>query len=156
MKKLTKPKIPQENKTILTNNLGFKKKHPEINFKYLYKCNIGCFNKLNKYHNRHKEEKVFDQLQKFLFEVDNCSSLEELITQYTSKSGSKIDSSNYYIKRLKKEFENAYPDERGLLESGIVHLHLKRNGLGKFVIFGVNYDSIFYVLSFDPEHSFSN
>lgn len=156
MKKLTKPRIPHENKMILTNNVENKKNHPEINFKYLYKCNVGCFNKLDKYHNKHKEEKVFDQLQKFLFEIDNCSSLEELITQYTSKDGSKINSSNRYIKHLKKEFENAYPNEKGLLESGIVHLHLKRNGAGKFVIFGVNYDSVFYVLSFDPEHSFNN
>ena len=58
-------------------------------------------------------------------------------------------------KRIKKEFETAYPDEKGLLESNIIHLHLKRHGNGKFVIFGVNYDSVFYVLAFDPGHEFN-
>ena len=77
-----------------------------------------------------------------------------MITLYTSKNGSKTDSSNY-VKRIKKEFEAAYPDEKGLLESNIIHLHLKRNGKGKFVIFGVNYDSVFYVLAFDPGHKFN-
>ena len=67
----------------------------------------------------------------------------------------KIDNNNKYIKRIKKEFETAYPDEKGLLESNIIHLHLKRHGNGKFVIFGVNYDSVFYVLAFDPGHEFN-
>ena len=82
-----------------------------------------------------------------------CSNLEEVITQYTSRKGSKVESN--YVKRIKQEFETAYPDEKGLLESNIIHLHLKRNGKGKFVIFGVNYDSVFYVLAFDPGHSFN-
>lgn len=153
-KKLTNIGIPNNKKIILTDSVANKKEHPEINFKYLYKCNVCCFNGLNKYHKKHSEEKVFDKLQEFLYNIDNCSNLEEVITQYTSSKGSKVDENNAYIKRIKKEFEIAYPDEKGLLESNIIHLHLKRNGKGKFVIFGVNYDSIFYVLAFDPEHAF--
>ena len=120
----------------------------------MYKCNVCCFKGLNKYHKSHREENVFDQLQEFLYNIDKCSNLEQMITLYTSKNGSKTDSSNY-VKRIKKEFEAAYPDEKGLLESNIIHLHLKRNGKGKFVIFGVNYDSVFYVLAFDPGHKFN-
>ena len=154
-KKLAEIGIPDDKKIILTDSVINKKEHPEINFKYLYKCNVCCFKGLNKYHKNHTEEGVFDQLQKFLYEIDKCSNLEELITQYTSKNGSKIDNNNKYIKRIKKEFETAYPDEKGLLESNIIHLHLKRHGNGKFVIFGVNYDSVFYVLAFGPGHEFS-
>lgn len=151
-KRLTNVGISNNKKTLLIDPLVNKKEHPEINFKYLYKCNVCCFNGLNKYHKEHKEEKVFNQLQEFLYNIDKCSNLEEVITQYTSRKGSKVE--NNYIKRIKQEFETAYPDEKGLLESNIIHLHLKRNGKGKFVIFGVNYDSVFYVLAFDPGHSF--
>ena len=56
----------------MTNRLANPKNHPEINFKYLWKCNVCCFNGLSKYNSKLKEEKVFDQLQKFLFEVDQC------------------------------------------------------------------------------------
>lgn len=154
-KKLTNVNIPNQQKTILTDNSTNKKDHPEINFKYLHKCNVCCFKGLNKYHTKHKEEKVFEQLQEFLYNIDECSNLEEVISQYTSQKGSKIDSSNKYIRNLKNTFESVYPDEKGLLECDIIHIHLKRNGKGKFVLFGVNYDSIFYVLAFDPGHSFN-
>ena len=151
-KKLTNINVLGDKKTLLTD-LSVNKEHPEINFKYLYKCNICCFKGLNKYHKKHKEEEVFDQLQEFLYNVDKCSNLEEMITQYTSKNGSKINN-NAYVERIKKEFEAAYPNEKGLLESNIIHLHLKRGGKGKFVIFGVDCGSVFYVLTFNPDHSF--
>lgn len=154
-RKLANIQIPNDQKKVLIDNSINEKNHPEINFKYLYKCNVCCFKGLNKYHNNHKEEKVFEELQRFLYDIDKCSSLEEVITQYTSPKGSKINSSNKYIKRIKSTFENAYPMEKGLLECDIIHIHLKRNGKGKFVLFGVNYDSIFYVLAFDPGHSFN-
>ena len=107
-KKLTDISKIKDEKVVLTNQLANLKNHPEINFKYLWKCNVCCFNGLSKYNSKHKEEKVFDQLQKFLFEVDQCSSLEEVITQYTSSKGSKVDLSNDFVKRIKDKFEKAY------------------------------------------------
>ena len=153
-KKLTDISKIKDEKVVLTNQSANLKNHPEINFKYLWKCNVCCFNGLSKYNSKHKEEKVFDQLQKFLFEVDQCSSLEEVITQYTSSKGSKVDLSNDFVKRIKDKFEKAYPQEKALLESDIIHMHLKRNGKEKFVLFGVDCGSVFYVLAFNPGHDF--
>ena len=100
-RKLTDISKIKDEKVVLTNRLANPKNHPEINFKYLWKCNVCCFNGLSKYNSKHKEEKVFDKLQQFLFEVDQCSSLEEVITQYTSSKGSKVDLSNVFVKRIK-------------------------------------------------------
>ena len=52
-KKLAKIGIPDDKKIILTDSVINKKEHPEINFKYLYKCNVCCFKGLNKYHKNH-------------------------------------------------------------------------------------------------------
>ena len=40
------------------------------------------------------------------------------------------------------------------MESDIIHMHLRRNGKEKFVLFGVDCGSVFYVLAFDPGHDF--
>lgn len=61
-KKLTDISKIKDEKVVLTNRLANPKNHPEINFKYLWKCNVCCFNGLSKYYGKHKEEKVFDQL----------------------------------------------------------------------------------------------
>lgn len=152
-KKLADIGISDE-KTYLTNSQANKKEHPEVSFKYLYKCNVFCLKKLSKYDKQHKSENVFNELQKFLYEICECNSLAEVIKEYTSKNGSKIDKNNPIIKRIKTKFNKVYPDEKGLLEANILHLHTKKGGKEKFVIFGVNYDSIFYVLAFDPNHDF--
>lgn len=41
-------KIKKEN-FVLANQSINAKNHPEINFKYLWKCNVGCFKSLSKY-----------------------------------------------------------------------------------------------------------
>ena len=133
---------------------NLQKRHPEINFKFLDKCNVGCFYYLSEYHRKHREEKIFKQLQHFLAEAEQCQDATELIRQYTSKTGSKIDGENKYVKKLVKVFGGAYPKDAGLVESGVIHIHLKRGGKDKAVIFGVQHDNIFYVLAFDPDHSF--
>ncbi|WP_050636198.1 hypothetical protein [Candidatus Stoquefichus sp. SB1] len=150
----TNKKINQKSDDSLLIQNDNKHNHPEISFKYLYKCDVCCFKGLNKIARKDRDPSIFDDLQKFLNEIDNCNSLEEMITDYTSPKGSKIDDSNRYIKRIIKKFEKAYPNEKGLLESGIIHIHTKKNGKGSFVIFGVNYENIFYILAFDPKHQF--
>jgi len=128
---------------------------PEIDFRFLHKCNSCCFNGLAKYHNKHKEEKVFDQLQSFLFEISECKNIEQLIGNYTSKNGSKIKN-NKFTKKIRTEFTKNYPNDIGLLKSeDMLHIHLKKNGNGKFVVFGVVKNNRFYVLAFDPNHDFN-
>lgn len=41
-----------------------------------------------------------------------------------------MDLSNDFVKRIKDKFEKAYPKEKALLESDIIHMHLRRNGKG--------------------------
>lgn len=149
----TKKKRKSKNDKVPLVQESSKPSHPEINFKYLYKCNVCCFKGLNKYAKKYKDDSVFDELQRFLSDVDKFDSLEKMLTNYTSKNGSKVK--NDYVVRLKKEFKKSYPNEKGLLESGIIHIHTKSNGKGEFVIFGVNYENIFYVLAFDPKHKFN-
>lgn len=114
-KKLTDISKIKDEKVVLTNQLPIPKNHPEINFKYLWKCNVCCFNGLSKYNSKHKEEKVFDQLQKFLFDMDQCSSLEEVITQYTSSKGSKVDLSNDFVKRIKDKFKKSLSTRKSII-----------------------------------------
>ena len=46
-KKLTDISKIKDEKVVLTNRLANPKNHPEINFKYLWKCNVCCFNGLS-------------------------------------------------------------------------------------------------------------
>ena len=52
-KKLTDISKIKDEKVVLTNQLANLKNHPEINFKYLWKCNVCCFNGLSKYNSKH-------------------------------------------------------------------------------------------------------
>ncbi|MFR2451643.1 MAG: hypothetical protein ACLS9A_09785 [Clostridia bacterium] len=150
---LTNVKRKSENKNILTDT-GKQNNSVIIDFKFLYKCNISCFNSLSKFDKKNKDRKIFDDLQHFLYDASSCKNIEELIKQYGSKSGSKIDKSNGYVKRIINKFKDAYPDKVGLLSDGLLHIHTKRKGNGKFVIFGATLGNIFYVLAFDPDHEF--
>lgn len=51
-------KIKKEN-FVLANQSINAKNHPEINFKYLWKCNVGCFKSLSKYNYKYKETSVY-------------------------------------------------------------------------------------------------
>ena len=59
-KKLYNVNIPKEKETGLYNKDNNKKRvnHPEISFKYLYKCNVFCLKELSKYDKNHKNENV--------------------------------------------------------------------------------------------------
>ena len=46
-KKLTDISKIKDEKVVLTNRLANPKNHPEINLKYLWKCNVCCFNGLS-------------------------------------------------------------------------------------------------------------
>lgn len=127
---------------------------PIINFKYLYKCPKGDFKHIHKLEKQNNKNR-FEELQKFLYEADSYTNITELISAYTSKKSTSGLESNDYIKQLKRSFEISCPKDVGLLENGITHIHTRRGGNGKFIIFGITYEKIFYVLAFDPEHSFN-
>lgn len=151
---LTKVKRKNENKNILTNT-GKQNNSVIINFKFLDKCNISCFNSLSKFDKKNRERKVFTDLQHFLYESSSCKNMEDLISEYGSSKRTKMNSTNKYVKAIINKFKMEYPDEKGLLSDGILHIHTKRKGNGKFVIFGVSWENVFYVLAFDPNHDFN-
>lgn len=127
---------------------------PILSFKYLDKCQVSCFKTLHKKANKNKNGKYFDQLQAFFYDFDKENSLEDAIRKFTSSKGSKIRKNNKFVNRIITTFKTNYPDEKGLINDNLIHIHLKRGGLGKFVIFGAQYENVFYVLAFDPEHEF--
>lgn len=151
---LTRIQSTKPSKSVLTDT-GYKSRAVIIDFKFLDRCNIFCFNSLSKFDTKNKERKIFTELQHFLYESSNCKNVEELIKQYGSSKGSKVDSTNSYVKRIVNKFINEYPGDKGLLSDGLLHIHTKSNGKGKFVIFGVSWENIFYVLEFDPNHEFN-
>lgn len=151
MAKLTNRKTPHPEQTPLTNRN--KKSDVNISFKYLYKCDVSCFNALHKANKNDPNLKAFDELQKFLYEADELNSIEEIIKNYTSRKGSKINGNHSsFVKKIIEKFKKEYPNERGLVSNNLIHIHTKRNGKGKFLIFGVNHGTTFYVLGFDPKH----
>lgn len=154
MTKLTKVQIPKNRPTPLTERL-LRNSEVVISFKYLDKCDVACLDKLSKYSSKHKEERVFKQLQSFLYEAEKCKNVEEMISSFTSKNGSTISHQNDFVQRIIRSFVHNYPDEKGILSTKLVHVHTKRNGKQKMVIFGVNYQSIFYILGIDPQHAFT-
>lgn len=79
--------------------------------------------------------------------------MNKAISMYGSKNGSNCNS--YFENNTIKDFIKHYPDEKQLVSDGLYHLHLKRNGKGKFVLFGTDYKNHFYVLGFDPDHKFT-
>lgn len=154
MAKLTNVKIPR-NESIPLTKIPLRNSKVVISFKYLDKCDVACLDKLSKYNSKHKEEHVFKQLQSFLFEAEKCKNVEEMISLFTSKNGSTISDGNIFVKKIINSFVSNYPDDKGILSTRLVHVHTKRNGKQKMVIFGVNYQSTFYVLGIDPKHGFN-
>lgn len=154
MSKLVKVKSNEKIQQTLTNTESYSKKGIHISLKYLHKCNVYCLKELHKYSKRKHNDNVFDELQKFIYEAEKCDNLDEMIGSYTSSKGSKIDNSNHFVKQVIKKFKEAYPEDAGLVSSKLIHIHTKRKGKGSFVIFGQTYENTFYILAFDPEHSF--
>ena len=126
-----------------------------ISFKYLYKLKSGCFDEISACAWKNRNREYFKELERFLFEAEsNCKNISEMISQYTSRYGSKIyGNNNSTVNRILKNFRKAYPEDAGLLSDHLLHVHAKRGGKGMFVIYGVTYDSTFYVLGFDPNHN---
>lgn len=149
-KKLANVEVSKKNLALTTQTPL--KNRVIINFKYLYKCDVACFKELGKKFKKHNW--VFDELQKFLYEADQCLNIEAMIGMYTSRNGSKIDRSNNFVNRILKKFMEVYPNDKGIVSKNLIHIHTRRNGTGSFVIFGVHYENTFYVLGFDPLHEF--
>lgn len=155
MRKLTKVNPKESKGSILTSNTPRKNQGVVISFKYLDKYNVACLEKLSKYDRTNREEHVFKKLETFLYEAEECNNVEEMIKLFTSNKGSIIDSSNPHVKKIIDSFKDNYPNDKGILSNRLIHIHVKRNGKDKMVIFGVNYQSTFYILGIDPNHDFN-
>ena len=64
-KKLTDISKIKDEKVVLTNQSANLKNHPEINFKYLWKCNVCCFNGLSKYNSNIRKKKCLINYKNF-------------------------------------------------------------------------------------------
>lgn len=119
---------------------------------------------LHKYAKKHSEEHIFDDLETFIYNAENFAEFQKLVKRFCShKSNSiSVNKNNPFVKKLIASFETRFPEckNQGIrkdlpTENNIVHLHLKAGGKGKAVIFGFPYDTTFYILAFDPDHTFS-
>ncbi|OUC52517.1 hypothetical protein B7939_00925 [Eggerthia catenaformis] len=134
-----------------------------FDFRYLNLVSKGDFSYVAK-----KDKLCFKDLQTFLYETSlNYSSLEEVITVYTSKKGSKVKAKeSKYVREIFKQLEanknkkdillnNFLESNRGVKNQDLTHIHLHPNGNGKAVILGINYEKTFYVFAIDAQHDFN-
>ena len=143
-----------ESKTLTHNLTGATEVEPTISFKYLCKMTY-CFNAVFKYHNKNRAENIIDGLQAFIYEFSQCKNIQNAIDEYKPKDGPKINyRKNSFVASVMKQFKNNYNESTSFVLDSLYHLHLKRNGKGKFVLFGFLHENMFYVLAFDPEHQF--
>ncbi len=140
--------------------VNVKTKSPNLNFKFLHIMHSKDLEYLHTTQRKHNCG-YFTNLEEFIYEFSCFNTLEKAIQQYTSKKGSKINKNkNVYVKNLIKKFNSiGTEDSKKLIGNSnelkeLEHIHLKKGGKGKFVIFGITYENSFYVLDMNPEHDF--
>ena len=152
-KKLTNP---QKCKQLpLVNNHLNNPKHISISLKYLAvsKNDLMCLHNSTK---RDPQRGLFKEFENFIHDAENFKEIRDLVSLYGSHNGrnKKQNNTNNFVKSIKKQFEESeFKNELSIQISDIQHLHCKRNGKGKFLIYGIIYETTFYILAFDPEHN---
>ena len=90
---------------------------------------------------------AYDILERFLSEVNDLASLNDLLQQYGShKYGKNTDKFSKAILSMMKEKYS------GVDCSELMHIHCKRGGKGAFVLHGFTHDNCFEIVLFDPDH----
>lgn len=135
---------------------------PHFDFRYLEIIPGQGFYELSKNKNNRQ---IFRELQTFLYvSSQEFSDLDKIIGAYTSPKGSRISSKeSEYVRNILKamKLNSSEKDEvinsflRKGEEKSLTHIHLRKNGKGKCVMFGYKYEKTFYVLAIDPEHKFN-
>lgn len=127
---------------------------PYLSFRFLHGVKIGDFQELAKLENK-KHQKYFEELQRFIYDFDNEETLSIAIRNYTSAKGSKIGQESKYVKAVITAFEANHSQFTQVFAiKELIHIHTKKRGKGKFVLFGIEHDNTFYVLAMNPEHDF--
>lgn len=123
---------------------------PMVDLRFLHQSNkcikyamdeIRCDSRVDK-------DKFIDCFQKFLFDFSNQTSISNALKTYSShKNGSGLDYRNYryLIDVLPRSVQLIAKDE-------LIHLHLKPNGNGQYIIIGFCLNDILFILAIDPKH----
>lgn len=152
-KRKIKSRSPTQNKVSDKIKYGWSTS-PNLSFKFMYGIKVGDFQMVSKLENKN-HKKYFEELQRFIYDFDNERDLSEAIKHYTSHKGSKIGLETPYVKQIMSSFEKNHKEYFQFFpHDELIHLHTKRQGKGKFVLFGVRYDDTFYVLAMNPNHDF--
>lgn len=141
--------------------VNVKVKSPNLDFKFLHLMHSKDLEYLHTTQRKHNC-RYFPDLEEFIYKFSCFDTLEKAIQEYTSKNGSKISKNkNTYVKNLIKKFKAIDTEDSNKLIGKsnklreLEHMHLKKGGKGAFVIFGITYESSFYVLDMNPEHDFN-
>lgn len=95
------------------------------------------------------EKNIFiDCFQKFIFDFSNQISISKALKTYSShNNGSSLNYKDYryLIEVLPESVQLIAKDE-------LIHLHLKPNGKGQYIIIGFCLNDILFILAIDPKH----
>lgn len=95
------------------------------------------------------ERDIFiDCFQKFIFDFSNQISISKALKTYSShNNGSSLNYKDYryLIEVLPESVQLIAKDE-------LIHLHLKPNGKGQYIIIGFCLNDILFILAIDPKH----
>lgn len=108
------------------------------------------FNRYNKNYNEYR--KFVKLLEKFIYDFTNMKYQDARKAYSSHKSGGRIDTNNTKLKNIIKYLPDNVIDMLDLDSDLLTHYHLKRNGQGKELIFGIESGSDFYVIALDPFH----
>jgi hypothetical protein len=89
-----------------------------------------------------------DCFQKFIFDFSTNTSISDALKMYSSHrngSGLKYTDYRYLIDVLPETVQSIAKDE-------LLHVHLKPNGKGQYIIIGFCLNDILFVLAIDPKH----
>lgn len=95
------------------------------------------------------EKNIFiDCFQKLIFDFSNQISISKALKTYSShNNGSSLNYKDYryLIEVLPESVQLIAKDE-------LIHLHLKPNGKGQYIIIGFCLNDILFILAIDPKH----
>lgn len=142
----------------MSNNIKIKPTlHNEdivVDLRYL-KMSKHCLGKASwVFRDKKNHDLFFKDFQSFIYDFCEYEDITKAVSEYTSRiNGSRKDLlNNGFVKNMLKHFSKDIVDHA---QNELVHVHLKRKGKGKAVIFGSIYGQSLIILGIDPEHRFS-
>lgn len=128
-------------------------KRPVIDISYLHKMsnNLSTLKKIKL--SKQDGDCPYKLLEKFCYDVSK--SIETMSDLFNCYSGKSLYMGSHESDRIKQIIKKAKSIHKEIeLDNKLAHLHLKRNGAGKFVIHGIDIGNRFLILDLDPNHEF--